>query len=374
MLLHTSTLQRPAQPPAARSARGLFRAGPRPGLQRRQRLRLPCAARYDAAEALAEGDCGAVAPAARSATPAAEEASGGGWRSWLPFSWVSSGGSSNNGNGSFKSTVASSEPALALLDSDGMASALALVPAGLTAPQPAQLSPTLEAELAATAQQAQQRRERRAPAQPAEGPTVLVRGGAAAAAGEAAAELEAAAAAGGEEQEESNLLLPGGIPLHHPVLELLRHRKEQGSRPGRRSDSCKLGGWCSTVTWYSAVLQRDAVASLMRVLKLCSLQTQAAESFEADCRLHVALAPLLLTSLNPRFQPQAWCWRAAACAARSTAARCRYAQQPASRKLGRGLQSGRRHDGWAAGSGWTGCKALPTASAGAEPAGHAGRV
>lgn len=279
MLLLTITLQRPAGPSQARSARGLFREGSRPGLRPHQRLWLPCAARYDAAEALAEGDGGAVAPAARSAAPAAEEASGGGWRSWLPFSWVSSSSSSDNGGGAFKSTVASSEPALALLDSDGMALALALVPTGLTAPQPAQLSPALEAELAAAAQQAQQAQERRAPVQPAEGPTVLVRSGGAAAAAagaEAAAEREAAAAAaagGGEEQEESSLLLPGGIPLHHPVLELLRHRKEQGSRPGRRNDSCKLGGWCgSGGRGYRAVCRACSRQLTWKLLRLSRSQ------------------------------------------------------------------------------------------------------
>lgn len=247
MLLLSGALRGPARPPEGLTARKFRRHGPLPHLQPRRRqcrLQTRPRARYDAAEAVAAGDGGAAVAAERAA-PA--EASGGGWRSWLPFSWVtSSGGSgSGSGDGAPKSTVASSEPALALLDSDGMAAALALVPSGVTAPQPAQLSPALEAELDAVAQQALQRQGRKA-AVPAEGPTVLVRGAAA-----APATAETAAQAAAEQHGESPLLLPGGIPLHHPVLELLRQRKWEGSSPGARSDPYKIGaerqrGGCST--------------------------------------------------------------------------------------------------------------------------------
>lgn len=254
MLLCSGTLRRPPVLSEVCRARGAFRNGPLLGRQPRRRLcsRLqarPCA-RYGPEEALAEGDGGAVA-AARSAAPAAEEASGSGWRSWLPFSWVTSSGSGSSGTGSdtFKSSIASSEAALALLESDGMALALALVPTGLTAPQPAQLSPTLEAELDAVAQQAQQKQERTAAAQMSEGPTLIVRSGAAAAQVAELAPAPAAAAAGEESAEESPLLLPGGIPLHHPVLELLRQRNWEASLPGHRSDPYKIGAhslpsWC----------------------------------------------------------------------------------------------------------------------------------
>lgn len=247
MLLCSGTLRRPPVLPEVCRARGAFRNGPLLGRQPRRRLRSrlqarPCA-RFGPEEALAEGDGGAVA-ATRSAAPAAEEASGGGWRSWLPFSWVtSSSGSSGNGNDTSKSSIASSEAALALLESDGMALALALVPTGLTARQPVKLSPAMEAELDAVAQQALQKQERTAAAQPAEGPTVIVRSGAAAAQAAELAPVPAVAAGGGGDgsAEESPLLLPGGIPLHHPVLELLRQRKWEASRPGHRSDPYKIG-------------------------------------------------------------------------------------------------------------------------------------
>lgn len=255
MLLLSGALRGPARPPEGLTARKFRRHGFLPHLQPRRR---PCRlqtrprARCDAAEAVAAGDGGAAVAAERAA-PA--EASGGGWRSWLPFSWVTSSGSggSSSGDGAPKSTVASSEPALALLDSDGMAAALALVPSGVTAPQPAQLSPALEAELDAVAQQALQRQERKA-AVPGEGPTVLVRGAAA-----APATAESAAQAAAEQHGESPLLLPGGIPLHHPVLELLRQRKWEGSAPGARNDPYKIGeppsGGCSA----APLLERHGV-------------------------------------------------------------------------------------------------------------------
>lgn len=289
MLLISPALQRPGSPLQAR--RGLRDALPGcPARHNTWRQRRPQALSDAAAEALAEGDGGAAA-VARSLAPAAEQQApaGSGWRSWLPFSWVSSRGAS--GASAPSSSIATSEPAQALLESDGMAAALALLPRDLTAPQPVpQLQPKVPAAAPLPLQQVEE-----AAVVPAEGPIVFIPGAAAAAAAEAEAD-----------QGEYSLLLPGGIPLHHPVLELLRQRKWEGSRPGARGDAFMLGkGWGHRLVAASAPVR-------WRPLPLGPAPT-------APCR--PPLPPSLPSPPVP--SAQAWCWRAAACGARSTAARCR---------------------------------------------------